>query len=132
MRTKNIVNYLIKTDQKNKIVFVEAWGQLKVEEGKRIVTEARTAALKHKFNIIYDVQKLELASTLFDLYYLPREHEILLKPESRQTKVAIVVSSLNSQQSTYEFYADVAHNLGFRVAIFPHREEARAWLIEAK
>lgn len=121
--------YSIDIDKQNHIIRVKAWGRMNPDEGKGLIIEARKLALTYESGILYDIQELELeGASLFDFYYLPREHEVFSKPESRKMKVAIVVSEINSQKSKYDFYEDVTHNLGFQVRVFMKKEDAESWI----
>ncbi|GIV34086.1 MAG: hypothetical protein KatS3mg031_1621 [Chitinophagales bacterium] len=118
--------YFISLDNTYSVVRVVAHGNVSVEMGKKIISEARVFASRHRLPILYDVTQAEVAASPADWYAITKELPVLTDLETRNIRVAILVSEANRAQ--YEFYETVAYNSGLLVKLFTSEQQALAWL----
>jgi hypothetical protein len=119
--------YNIKLDNENGIVLVVARGELNKKLGEEIITNARTTAREHKYNILYDVTQATVLVSLIDWFFLPRTLPVLQNLEIRIIRAAVLIPA-GDQEITYKFYETVTHNVGMDLRIFLKEDEAIKWL----
>jgi hypothetical protein len=122
--------YNITLDNENKIVRVVAFGELDKKLGEEIITNARTTATEHKYNILYDVAQAIVLVSLIDWFFLPRTLPVLQNQEMRTIRAAVLIPA-GDQERAYKFYETVTHNVGMDLRIFLKEDEAVKWLIES-
>jgi len=115
--------YNIKLDNKNGIVHVVARGELTQKLGEEIITNARTTAIEHKYNILYDVTQATVLVSLIDWFFLPRTLPVLQNLEIRIIRAAVLIPA-GDQERAYKFYETVTHNIGMDLRIFLKEDEA--------
>jgi len=119
--------YDIKLDNENEIVRVVVSGELDKKLGEEIITNARTAATEHKYNILYDVTQATVLVSLIDWFFLPRTLPVLQNLEIRIIRAAVLIPA-GDQERAYNFYETVTYNVGMNLRIFFKEEEAISWL----
>lgn len=113
-------------DDKLKLVRAAARGDLSKALGYEMITEARTLAAKMGYDILWDVRDANLQVALGDWFFLPRKLEVLQKPPTRNSKVAVLIPP--AEMEDYRFYENVAANVGLTLKVFLDEQEAIGWL----
>ncbi|MBN2554669.1 MAG: hypothetical protein JXA97_01915 [Anaerolineales bacterium] len=119
-------NYSIQQDDHLQLVRVHVQGKLDEELGHEIITKARGHAAESGFSILYDVREADHQVSIADWFFLPRKLDVLQKHPIRSVKAAVVISQHASRE--YDFYQNVADNVGLTFRVFMDEEEAITWL----
>jgi len=119
--------YTVTLDTEKGIVNVIACGEIGKKLGEEIITNARTAATKHQYHILYDVTQAKVEVSIADWFLLPRKLPVLQNLQIRTIKAAVLIPP-GDQESAYKFYENVTHNIGMKLRIFFKEEEAIKWL----
>jgi len=119
-------DYSIRKDDQLRLVRVNVQGKLDKNLGYEIITKARKKAAESGFSILCDVRGVDHHVALADWFYLPRKLEVLQKNPTRNVNVAVVITQESSQE--YDFYQNVAENVGLTFRVFMDEEEAIRWL----
>jgi hypothetical protein len=122
--------YKIALDDENKIVRVVALGVLDKKLREELITNARTMAGKHNYQILCDATKAAVKVSLADWYFLPRILPVLKNTNLRAIRAAVLIPS-GEQEKIYNFYETVTHNVGMDLRVFLKEEEAINWLKES-
>jgi hypothetical protein len=120
--------YAITLDTEKEIVTVIARGKLDKNLGEEIITNARTEANKHRYQILYDVTQAKVEVSFIDWFFLPRTLPVLQNSEIRIIKAAVLIPP-GDQEGSYRFYETVTHNIGMNLRIFFKKKEAIKWLM---
>lgn len=120
-------SYQITINDDRKLIEVEAAGELSVEDGKKLITLARKAAGENGYNILYDIRKGFTKVSFHEWFYLPRDLDVLINPQTLHIKAAVLISPTDVVEE-YKFYEVVADNVGLRVRFFFEENNALAWL----
>ncbi len=123
--------YTITLDTENGIVRVVAHGELSKELGEEVITNARTTAAEHQYQILYDVRHAEVKASFADWFFLPETLAIFGNIKLRIIKAAVLISP-GDHESIYGFYETVMHNSGMNLRVFLEEKEAVEWLKENK
>ena len=105
-----------------------AQGEFDGKLGEELITNARKKAAEHQYNILCDVRESRAVVSLGDWYFLPRRLAAYKNRETRTVRTAIVVST-GGQEKVYRFFENVTSNLGLKIRIFLHEEDALEWLV---
>ncbi len=119
--------FVIKTEIKGDIVYVEATGKRDLETVLGITK--RTIEICEEKNIqkaLVDVRKLEGKLRTSDSFSVPAEHFEKLRYRSVLQQAAVV--DLKENIEAYSFFENVAVNRGYRLKFFNSVEEALEWL----
>jgi hypothetical protein len=120
--------YTITLDHERGLVRVYAQGEFDGKLGEELITNARKKAAEHQYNILCDVRESRAVVSLGDWYFLPRRLAAYKNRETRTVRTAIVVST-GRQEKVYRFFENVTSNLGLKIRIFLHEEDALEWLV---
>ena len=120
-------HYTLTLDHERGLVHVVAQGEFDFKLGGELITDARTLAAEHQYNIFCDVRESRAKVNLADWYYLPRRLFVYNDWKTRTTNTAILVRT-GRQENAYRFFETVASNLGLQIKIFLAKEEALDWL----
>jgi hypothetical protein len=123
--------YTITLDTENGIVRVVALGELSKELGEEVITNARTTAAEHQYQILCDVRHAEIKVSLADWFFLPRTLAVFRNIKIRTIKAAVLISPGNHER-IYGFYETVTHNSGMNLRVFLDEQKAVEWLKENK
>jgi hypothetical protein len=123
--------YTITLNKENGFAHVFAWGELTKSTGEAIITQARTEAAKHHYNIFCDARQMTIKAGLADWFFLPRKLDVYKNRKTRYIKTAILIDPGN-QARTYRFFEMVTQNLGLNIRIFLEESSALAWLSKMK
>jgi hypothetical protein len=80
--------------------------------------------------VLVDATEIELTASTFDLYDLPA-HQYVVDGIDHRTGVAVVQPKSRKEQEAAQFYETACVNRGWRVRLFPNRDEAIKWLMGA-
>ena len=119
--------YTIKLDQERGLVRVHAQGEFDLKSGNELITTARKKAAEHQYHILCDVRESRAVVSLGDWYFLPRRLAAYKNEKTRTVRTAIVVAA-GRQERVYRFFENVTSNLGLKIRIFLHEEDALEWL----
>lgn len=119
--------YTISLDHERGLVYVVAEGEFNKDLGDELITNARTIAADHKFNIICDVRQVTVNVALADWFFLPRRLGVYRNLKTRSIKTGIVVT-IGKQERIFRFFETVTNNLGMNIRIFYREEDALEWL----
>ena len=122
-----MTNYDITIHDELRIVQVTAHGNIDKQFIKDCISNARLSAEEKGHNLLYDFSDTFSSISIVDLYYLPREMNILNKPEARRIKIAELPGK---PRNLWEFYDTVAKNLGFIHMLFDYEADAIKWLTD--
>lgn len=121
-----MAEYELTLDEERKFLRATVRGDLAKAQGRNLVVDARTRAAKVGYGILWDVRKANLQVKLADFFLLPMELKELQACSTRSVSVALLIP-LHAKDS-YQFYEDVASNVGLNVKIFVDENEAITWL----
>lgn len=121
-----MAQYEINLDDARNLVVVHIYGDIPVEEGEDIITNARLKAADLGYSILYDVRRAKTLATLSQWFFLPRKLEVFKRLKTRTIRVAILVTPEDAED--YRFYELVAGNVGLDVQILHTEEDVEAWL----
>ena len=125
--THNMADYEIRLDNARRLVWVTMSGNMEVDEGEQMVTAARTAAMEHHFNLLYDVRNVTVRAMFSDWYALARKLPVLKDIQAHHTLTAILHAPAEDEEQ-FRFYATTASNVGLSVRAFSVEQEAIDWL----
>ena len=118
----------IRVDDDRRIVVAQAHGTIDEKLASGMVVQAREAAVKSGFNILYDMRDArpgDMSSGA--LFWMPRQAKVLQGPEARKVRVALLHPTEYSAMATY--WEDAFGNAGLRVKAFAEDEAAAVeWL----
>jgi len=124
----NMGEYKITVDHSNAIVRVVASGNFDKKLGDEMITETRSTAGKHGYNIFCDATKAKVKVSVIEWFLLPRTLPVLQDKEIRTIRAAVLIPS-DEQKENYKFYETVTHNVGMNLRVFFKEEEAIDWLM---
>jgi len=119
--------YTISLDHERGIVYVVAGGEFNKDLGDELITNARTRAAEHTYNIICDVRQATVNVALADWFFLPRRLGVYRSAKTRSIKTGIVVN-IGKQERIFRFFETVTNNLGMNIRVFFREEDALEWL----
>ena len=119
--------YTVTLDHDQGLVRVHAEGEFNADLGMQLITEARKNAAEHQYHIVCDVRESRAHVSLAEWFFLPRRLGVYTDFNTRNTKTALIVTP-GMQESAYRFFETVASNVGLRIKVFLHEEEALEWL----
>jgi hypothetical protein len=119
--------YTVKVDAAERVVRVDVSGIFDAEEAPRMTTDARSAAARSGFNVLYDIRqaragKLENA----DIFWWPRNIPVLRDPKAARVRVATVF--VPAQRAIVQFWETAFRNMGLNACGFEDEAAALAWL----
>jgi len=119
--------YNIVIDNKRRIVRVTHVGDLDISLAEKMVTEARTKAYNLGYNLLYDFRESFIKVSTVEMYFLPREHDLLAIPKAKHIKSANIIP-LKDKKVDWRFYEVTAQNAGLNWRAFKNEEDALKWL----
>ena len=119
--------YNIVIDNKRRIVRVTHVGDLDISLAEKMVTEARTEAHNLGYNLLYDFRESFIKVSTAEMYFLPREHNLLAIPKAKRIKSANIIP-LKDKKVDWRFYEVTAQNAGLNWRAFKNEEDALKWL----
>jgi len=117
--------YEITLDEERRIVRLVVKGELSKTVGEQAITEVRTKAMGNKYNIFCDVRHAKVRASFSDWFYMPRNLEIYKTTKGLKTTILI---TKGKQEEEYNFFENVAYNLGINIKIFYEEQDAFEWL----
>ncbi len=111
------------------LVKVTVFGELFQKDGEEIVTVARTTAVEHGYNILYDMRQATTTVPFASWFNLPRNLDVFKDVKTLRTRVAVLASKQDKAVGDYKFYETVVANLGLKLRVFFEEDEAIEWLI---
>lgn len=119
--------HTIRVDERRLLVIVEAIGPIDAGSLTPMVTEARSTAAAHGFNILYDFRDARPGDIKTgDVFWFPRRIPALAKPEARRVRIALLYPM--DQRDFARFWETTFQNAGLRARAFEKEAEADAWL----
>lgn len=119
----------VSLDHERKLVLVKATGELLIDDGKKIITNARKTAAEYSYDMLYDIRQAYSKVSFADWFFLPRKLDVLKSEEARCFKAAILISPDDAVQD-YKMYEIISDNLGLKTRFFFDESEALSWLKE--
>jgi hypothetical protein len=119
--------YNIVIDNKRHIVRVTYVGDLDISMAEKLVTEARTKAYNLGYNLLYDFRESFIEVSIFEMYFLPRQHNLLAIPKAKHIKSANIIP-LKDKKVDWYFFEVTAQNAGLNLRAFKTEEDALKWL----
>ena len=119
--------YTVFVDDERHIVRVTHKGDLDISMAKKMVSEARTKAHNLGYNLLYDFRESFIKVSTMEMYFLPREHDLLSIPEAKNIKSANIIP-LKDKKVDWRFYEATALNAGLNLRAFKTEEDALKWL----
>ena len=123
----NMKKYNIVIDNRRHIVRVTHVGDLDISTAKELVTEARTKAYNLGYNLLYDFRESFIKVSTTEMYFLPREHDLLAIPKATHLKSANIIP-LKDKKVDWRFFEVTAQNAGLNLRAFKKEEDALKWL----
>ena len=114
-------------DHDNHLVHIRVTGEIGISDGKLIMVEARTEAIRLKYNLLYDLRKMTSRTNLNELYMAVRELPVFKEIQALHMRTGILHAP-DVGNDRYKFYANTASNVGLSVRNFTDEAEALDWV----
>ena len=120
--------HAVSVDESRHVVVALLEGAAHRAEILEMVTAARAAARAHGLNILYDMRKAVPAISSGELFWLPRQLEVLREPDASRVRVASL--SLLQHAEFAKTWETMFTNAGLQARAFTDEGAAVAWLTE--
>lgn len=127
LKYETMKKYNIIIDDKRHIVRVTHVGDLDISMAEKLVTDARIKAYNLGYNLLYDFRESFIKLSTFEMYFLPREHNLLAIPKAKDTKSANIIP-LKDKKVDWRFFEVTAQNAGLNWRAFKNEKDALKWL----
>jgi len=120
-------DYTLRVDPQHRAVVVVLSGVVDAEIGIRVTTEARTAASRQNFNVLYDVRGADVSAVRnADVFWWARNIPELTTGEAKRVRAAVIHSA--AQRELAEFWENTYRNMGLQARAFDDEDAALRWL----
>ena len=79
--------------------------------------------------ILIDTAEMEISASLVDIFNLPAK-QYIEEGADRRARVAVLLPTSDREKEAVQFYKMVCSNRGWRVQVFPERQDAIRWLTD--
>ena len=118
----------ITVDRTRRVVVARVHGAADRAELVQLVNDARGLAAASGFNILYDVRGATAAFSSGELFWLPRQVDVLRAPDASKVRVAGLHH--HSQAEIVHTWETMFRNAGLQARAFTDEAEAVRWLAE--
>ena len=120
--------YTLEYNRILKIVELVYTGRLTAQESRESTSKTIALGKKHgDADALIDITEAELSVSIFDLLVLP-DRQYAEEDMNRTIRVAVVPPKLPKDKEAARFYETACLNRGWRVQLFPNRDDAIEWL----